>query len=176
MSNPISALGLFHTGVSVLAIGAGFFALVRDRKIDQRNLPGKVYLWSMLIASFSSFAITPHGFRIGHVLTLVTLVVLLAGVVAGRSRWLGRAAPYLETASFSTSFLLLMVFATAETLTRLPVSHPIAASLDAPVLGAVRVGLLAAFVLGLGYQIFKLWSSNGSSLSVGKGGSVTGAH
>lgn len=175
MSNPISTLGLVHTAVSVVAIGAGCFALVRDRKIDQRNVAGKVYLWSMLIASFTSFGITPHGFRIGHVLTLITLGILLAGVVAGRSRWLGRAAPYLETASYTTSFLLLMVFATAETLTRLPASHPIAASLDAPVLGAVRMGLLVAFVLGLGYQVYKLWNANRGAQPVEKGGSVFGA-
>jgi hypothetical protein len=43
-----------------------------------------------------------------------------------------------------------------ETLTRLPAGHPIAAGPDAPVLMAVNLGLLAAFLVGLAYQIRQL--------------------
>jgi hypothetical protein len=156
MSGPISSLGIFHTAVSVVAIGAGFASLIRDRKIDQRNPSGKIYLASMLVASLTAFGITPHGFRIGHILTLGILGLLATGMLASKISWLGRAAPYVETAGLTTTFFLLMVFATGETLTRLPVSQPIAASFDAPVLKAVHGGLLVAFALGLGYQLFTL--------------------
>jgi hypothetical protein len=61
-----------------------------------------------------------------------------------------------RVARFSTSFLLLMVFATTETLTRLPAARPIAASQEAPVLGVVRLGLLLAFLLESAYQVFQM--------------------
>jgi hypothetical protein len=110
----------------------------------------------MLIAAFTAFGITAHGFRIGHLLTLVTVGVMAAGILGGKARWLGHSAAYVETTSFSTSFFLLMVFATTEPLTRLPVSHPIAASQDAAILGAVRLGLLVACLVGLGYEVTRL--------------------
>lgn len=160
MHTTLSNLGLFHTAISVLSIGAGFYAFFRDGKVDQKNQTGKFYLWTMLIASFTAFGITPHGFRVGHVLSLVTLAILFTAMAAGKTHWFGRASAYVETISFSTSFFLLMVFATTETLTRLPASQPIAASPDAPVLGAVRLGLLVAYAAGVVYQVLELRNTN----------------
>jgi hypothetical protein len=153
----MSPLGIFHTAVSVSAIGFGLFALVRDGRIDPRRGVGKLYLGAMLVASATALGIFASGaFSVGHALTVLTLALLAVGVLAGVGTWLGRAAKYVQTASLSASFFLLLVFAATETLTRLPVGQPIASSPESPVLLAVQLGLLAAFVTGLGYQLLRL--------------------
>lgn len=157
----MSAFALFHTAVSLLAIPLGLVAFVRDGKIDPKNQIGKLYLAAMLIGSLSAFGfILTKGFNPAQLLTVVTLVLLFAGAFAGRMTWLGRGRAYVQTTSLSASYLLLMVFTTTETLTRLPVEHPFAASAESPELLPVRLGLLVAFVLGLGYQLFKLRTSH----------------
>ncbi len=149
----MSNLGLFHTGVSLLALGSGTYAFWRDGEINLRNTLGKTYLATMLIASLTAFGIFKHGFGVGHVLTIVTLAILAVGVLATYTNWLGRVKQYVETVSLSASYLMLMVFTTTETLTRLPAGHPVASSPDAPLLGVVRLGLLLAFAWGLSVQL-----------------------
>jgi hypothetical protein len=153
----MSTLGLFHTGVSLLTLGSGTYAFWRDGDINTRNPLAKFYLGTMLIASFTAFGIFSHGtFGVGHVLSFVTLAVLAVGLVAGTTNWFGRTAVYVETISDSVSYLLLMVFATTETLTRLPAGGPIASSPQSPVLGVVQLVPLLVFAWGLSVQIPKL--------------------
>lgn len=159
----MSAFGLFHTAVSLLALPLGLYAFARDGKIDPKNGVGKLYLASMLIGTLTAFGfIVSKGFNPAQVLSVLTLVVLLAGMFVSRVHWLGRAAVYVETTAMTFSFLLLMVFTTTETLTRIPTEHPFAANAESAELIPVRLSLLAAFLLGLGYQLFKLHVANGS--------------
>lgn len=161
MNSSLSALGIIHTTVSVLPIGFGVYALARQGKIDPRNWVGKWYLATMLFGSITAFGISKNGgFNAGHVLSAVTLSLLLAGIAANATQWFRRWSKYVETISLSTSFLLLMVFTTTETLTRLPVGHPIANGPDAPILGLVRLGLLLAYLSGVGYQVSQLRASS----------------
>lgn len=153
----MSTLGLFHTAISVASLGSGTYAFWQDGRIAPRSLAGRVYLGTMFVSSATAFGIFRHGtFSLGHGLTVVTVALLVAALMADRSEWLGRWRGYVETISLSTSFLLLMVFTTTETLTRLPAGHPIAANPDAPILGAVRLVLLVAFIIGLSYQLPRL--------------------
>lgn len=153
MSAALTTLGIFHTTVSVLPIGFAFYALARDHRIDLKTGAGKWYLATMFIGSITAFGISKHGgFNVGHVLSAITLGTLLGGV-AGNVGLFGRLSRYVETISLSTSFLLLMVFATTETLTRLPADHPVASGPDAPVLGTVRLALLIAYLVGVAYQV-----------------------
>lgn len=153
----MSLFGLFHTAISLLPVGLGALAFWRDGKIDLRTHVGKWYLATMLAGSISAFGfILTKGFTPPQVLTLVTLAVL--GAAVGAERWLGRIGRYVSTVSWSLSYLLLWVFTTTETLTRVPVGHPFAAGPDAPELIPVRMALLAAFLVGTGLQIAHLRS------------------
>jgi hypothetical protein len=155
----VTAFILFHTAVSVLAIGFGLLAFVRDGEIDPSNRRGKLYLVTMLIGSVSSFGFIPAlGFTPGQVLTLITLSLLFAGTF---TLWGQRRGPgYIQTISLSASYLMLMVFATTETLKRVPISHPFASGPADPSLIPVRLGLLVAFVLGVGYQVLQIRATN----------------
>ena len=175
MNASLLPLGVFHTIVSVLAIGAGLAALVRDGEINPRSPTGKVYLGSMSMACVTAFGLFRHGFGPGHVLGLLTLALLLGGSLAGRLVR-SRAGLHVQTISFSITFLLLMVFATTETLTRLPAMHPIAASQEDPVLLPVRLGLLILFVLGVRHQVRRLRVAKGqheTGLSTSAAGRAT---
>lgn len=169
----MSGFGLFHTALSILPIPVGLLAFIRDGKIDPRNRLGQLYVGTMLAGTVSGFGfLLTKGFDVAQVLTIATLLVVLVGAFAGRARWLGWAAPYIETFFLSASYLLLMVFTTTETLTRLPAGHPFAASAEAPELLPVRLALLVAFVVGYGYQAYRLHSTAsrpaaGASLNAG---------
>jgi hypothetical protein len=63
----------------------------------------------------------------------------------------------VQTLAMSFSFFLLLVPGTNETLTRLPVGHPIGAGPDSPPVQAALVGLLILFLIGTTYQLLKLY-------------------
>ena len=151
----MSTFGMIHTAISILPIGLGLAAFVRDGKVDLRNWLGKSYLLTMLAGSVTSLGfLFTKGFNPAQVLTFVTLGFLWMATLTLRGNW--RPSGYIQTISFSTSYLLLMVFTTTETLTRIPVGQPFASGPDDPALIPVRLGLLAAFAVGLGYQILQL--------------------
>ena len=157
MPTEISSFGYLHTAVSVLPLGFGAYALAQDGHIDPASRAGRAYLFTMLLGCATGFFIFAHaGFSAGHALTLMMLALLLTGAFAPRLRRLGRAAPYVQTSCFSTSFFLLMVFATTEALTRLPPAQPFAPGPAAPELIPLRLALLLAYASGLGWQLRRL--------------------
>lgn len=159
MAHPISALGAFHTVLSLIPIVAGLASFIRYGRIDPTTGAGKVYLGGMVVSIFTAFGLSSTGhFNPGHALGLLALLALLVGTFAPRIGFLGRAAPYLQTLAMSFSFMLLLVPGTNETLTRLPADHPLASGIDSPVVKTALAGLLGLFVIGTVYQMFKLAS------------------
>jgi uncharacterized membrane protein len=157
MIGGLTPFGVFHTAVSILPIGFGLYALVRDGKIDPRNGLGQLYVLTMLVGCITGLMIYHHGgFGPGHVLSIIPLLLVLVGALAGRGNWFGRATSYVETICLSTSYFFLMFFFTTESLTRLPPDHPYAASADAPELLPVRLVLLVLLVAGIGFQVVRL--------------------
>jgi len=151
---------LLHTGVSLLPILFGLYALVRDGKIDPQTRSGKWYLGTMLAGSVSSFGFIPvHGFTPGQVLTLITIALLAIGTLTLRGQW--RAPGYVQTIALTTSYLMLMVFATTEALKRLPLNHPFATGPTDPSLIPVRLTLLAIYLVVVGYQMLKIHAEHG---------------
>jgi hypothetical protein len=150
----MSPFGMFHTAVSILPIGFGLYALVRDGRIDPAKWVGKLYLGTMFLGSVTAFGfIATKGLDPPQALTVVTLALLFAGVFTLRGR---RRAPGLaQTICLSTTYFLLWFFTTTETLTRLPLDHPFASGPTDPALIPVRLVLLAAFVIGVTYQVIQ---------------------
>lgn len=148
----MSPLGIFHTAVSVLPIGFGLIAFIRDGKIDPRNRLGKLYLLTMLLGSVTALGFIPtHGFGPPQVLTLLTLGLLLASVLTLRGAW--RGPGYVQTVNLTLTYFLLMFFTTTETLTRLPKGDPFASGPTDPALMPVRLLLLALLAIGLTLQV-----------------------
>ena len=71
----LTPLGIIHTAISLVAVVAGFFALIRDHEITASNLVGKIYIVTTALTCLTAFGIFQHGgFNKAHVLGIITLV------------------------------------------------------------------------------------------------------
>ncbi|HJZ58873.1 MAG TPA: hypothetical protein VKE74_28275 [Gemmataceae bacterium] len=155
----------FHTVLSLLPVGFGLYAFARHGRIDPGTRSGQWYIGTMLAGTVSGFGfIQTLGFTPGQVLGLFTLALLLLGTLTLRGHW--RGPGYTQTIALTTSFLMLMVFLTTETLKRLPLGHPLASGPTDPSLIPVRFGLLAAYLAVLGLQIWKVRAERALAASV----------
>ncbi len=154
----MTAFTLVHTGLSVLPVGFGLAAFLKHGSISTATRLGRLYAATMLAATVSSFGfLFTVGFTPGQVLTLLTLALLLVGSVSANGHW--RRYGYTQAMALSTSYLLLLVFATTETLKKVPVSQPFATGPNDPSLIPVRLVLLALFALAIVFQVRKIHHS-----------------
>lgn len=160
----LTPLGVVHTAISIVAVVAGFVALVRDQRISSSNGLGKVYVITTALTCLTGFGIFQHGgFNKAHALGIITLVVLAVAWGAGRYGWFGRASRYVEAVGYSATFLFHLIPAITETTTRLPYGHPLLSSPDAPQLQTASAVLLVLFLLGAGLQVRALRASGTTS-------------
>ncbi|QEL16384.1 hypothetical protein [Limnoglobus roseus] len=146
---------LLHTIISVLPVGLGLAAYARRGAIDPKTRLGRWYVGTMLAGTVTGFGfILTIGFTPGQALGLLTLALLAIGTLTLRGNW--RKAGYTQTVALSASYLLLWVFLTTETLKRFPTGKPFASSPADPALIPVRIALLAAFVIGVTFQVLKI--------------------
>jgi hypothetical protein len=145
----MTAFTLAHTAVSLLPVGFGFYALARHGRIDPHARSGRWYVGTMIAGAVSGFGfLLTLGFTPGQVLGLVSLALVLVGVL--------RRPGYVQTTALTTSFLLLMVFLTTETLKRFPLGQPFASGPADPALIPVRVALLVGYHAVLGRQLWRI--------------------
>ena len=153
----LTTLGIFHTAISLVAVGAGFFTLVRDKEISWRNGVGKLYVVTTAITCVTGFGIFQHGgFGKPHALGIITLVALLVAGIAGYSRVFGRVSRQVEIVSYSATFLFHWIPAVTETTTRLPVGAPLFPDAEAPGLQFVSAVLFVLFLVGVVLQLRRL--------------------
>jgi uncharacterized membrane protein len=153
----LTPLGAIHTAISLIAVAVGFIAFIRDKEISPRNGVGKIYIIATILTCLTGFGIFQHGgFGKPHVLGIITLIVLGVAYVAGYTKLYGRASPYIETVSYSATFLFHMIPGITETTTRLPLGAPLVANAEAPALQAAAGVLFVLFLLGAMLQVRRL--------------------
>ena len=153
----LTTLGTIHTAISLVALAAGAWALVRDKAILPDTTLGKVYIWTTVLTCMTGFGIFQHGgFGAPHALGILTLLVL--GVAAMARRWFGRAGPYVETLAYSLSFFFHFIPGATETFTRLPVGAPLFSGPDDPALQKVVGVLFLLYLIGAALQVWRLRS------------------
>ena len=156
MPHPISTLGAAHTLISLVPAVVGLYSFARYRGIDPATRTGKLYLGGLILAVLTSFGLSSSGgFNAGHALGILALLAVSGALLAPRLSWLARSRPYLSQLGFSFSFFLMWVPGIAETLTRLPVSHPLADGPQSPLVRGALGVWLAIFVVGSAAQL--LW-------------------
>ncbi|WP_313342631.1 hypothetical protein [Stenotrophomonas sp.] len=161
MTHPLSALGVLHTAISLIPVLAGLYGFVRHRKIDPANGAGKLYLVGLVLAVATSFTVSSTGgLNPGHAFGIVVLLVAFGGVLVNRIGFLGLLRPYLSAFALSFSFLLGLVPAVNESLTRLPVSHPLAAAPMAPVVLQTLLGCFVVFLICFAVQSWMIHTRN----------------
>lgn len=153
----LTSLGVFHTLIGLIAVAAGLVALIRDKEISPRNSLGKIYLVTTVVTCVTAFGIFQHGgFGKGHALAILTLLTLVVAAIAGYTRLFGRASRYVETVSYSATFLFHWIPAITETSTRLPPGAPLASSPEAVGLQAATGVLVTLFLIGATLQVRRL--------------------
>jgi uncharacterized membrane protein len=157
----LTTLGIIHTAISLVAVGAGITALIRDKEITSRNGVGKLYIWTTVLTCLTGFPIMQHGgFGKAHALGIITLLVLVVAALAGKKKF-GRASRYVEVVSYSATFFFHMIPTFTETATRLPVGAPLASSPEAPGLQAAIGSVFVIFLIGAALQVRRLHARNG---------------
>jgi uncharacterized membrane protein len=153
----LTSLGIVHTAISLVAVGAAILAFARDKRIAPETGLGRVYVITTVLTCLTGFGIFQHGgFGKPHALGILTLLVLGLAWLAGRTPLFGRAALYVETVSYSLTFFFHMIPAITEASTRLPPDQPLLASAEAPELQAAAGLLFVLFLIGTGAQLWRL--------------------
>ncbi len=153
----LTPLGVIHTAISLIAVSAGLIALFRDKEISPRNGVGKIYIIATVLTCLTGFGIFQHGgFGKPHALGIITLVVLGVAYVAGYTKFYGRFSPYIETVSYSATFLFHLIPGITETTTRLPLGAPLLPNAEAPALQAASAVLGVLFLIGATLQVRRL--------------------
>lgn len=157
MPSPFTAIGAIHTVVSLVPVIAGIYSFVRHRKIDTTTRAGKTYVIGTALAVITAFGVSSTGhLNAGHAFGVVVLLVIAAAILVNKLTFLGRLRPYLSTLGLSFSFFMSLVPATNETLTRLPVSHPLASAPLNPLVQHVLLVWFVMFVLGFVAQCWHI--------------------
>lgn len=152
----LTPLGIVHTAISLIALGAGIVALVRDKEISAKNFVGNLYIWTTVLTCLTGFPIMQHGgFGKPHALGVITLLVLVVAALAGKGK-LGNLSRYVEVVSYSATFFFHWIPTVVETTTRLPVGAPLITDRDGPELQAATGVLLLLFLIGATLQVLRL--------------------
>jgi uncharacterized membrane protein len=171
----LTTLGIIHTAISLVAVGAGAVALIRDNEITSRNGVGQLYIWTTVLTCLTGFPIMQHGgFGKPHALGVITLLVLVVAALAGKGKF-GRASRYVEIVSYSATFFFPMIPTFTETATRLPVGAPLVSNPEAPGLQAAIGAVFVIFLIGAALQVRRLRAANRSESSQTVGPSIAPA-
>ena len=156
--NYLSVLGIIHTAISILALFAGLYALFIDGKIDPLNRRGWIYTLLTFVTCVSGLPIMRFGHPTpGHYLAIIILALLPIGIYA--KRFFGKPGKYIQIVAMSTTLFLSFVPAIVESLTRLPMDHPLAAGPADPLVQKFQLVLVVIYIVGVGYQFYKLKKS-----------------
>jgi uncharacterized membrane protein len=153
----LTALGVFHTILSLVAVAAAIMALVKERGVSPRSRVGRFYIWSLVATCVTGLPIARRG-AIGppHILGVLTLATFAVAAIARKTGVFGRLSAYVETVSYSVTLLFLGISTVTETLTRVPPSAPFVASPEAAIFKPLYLGLLVLFLIHVTLQIKKM--------------------
>jgi uncharacterized membrane protein len=153
----LTELGVFHTGISLVALASGIVSFVRDRKIVPGTVVGKVYIVTTFETCLTGFGIFEHGgFGKPHVLGVIILVTLALAAWITRSKLPPRVSAGIQTVAYSATFLFHLIPGITETTTRLPRGASLFANADAAGLQTI-IGVMAImFVIVASVQVICL--------------------
>jgi uncharacterized membrane protein len=149
----LSNLGIFHTVIGIIAIIGALVAYAKYGRINLASKSGGIYFYGTVITSVTALGLSKHGgFNPGHVLSLLVLVLVVGAFALHKKKAGSNKARYFENFFLSFSFFLSMIPTVNETLTRVPLSAPLANGPTDPLIGKTLLVILVLFVAGSVYQ------------------------
>ena len=163
----LSNLGIFHTVIGIIAIGAALVSYVKYGKINLAGKSGLTYLCGTIVTSLTALGLSrTGGFNPGHVFSLLIFVFVLTGYFLHAKRKGNTRARYFEIFWLSFSFFLSLVPTVNETFTRVPVGSPLAKEPTDPVIAITLLTLFVLFLAGVSYHIVRQLKINRDHQSV----------
>jgi len=157
----LTSLGIFHTVIGVIAISAAFVSYVRYGKINLDKKSGLVYFYGTVITSLTALGVSKHGgLNPGHFVALLIVLLVTGAFVLHKTIPGYKRARYFENFAMALSLFLSMIPTIVETLTRVPVGHPLATSIDDPLIQKSLAAAALLFVVGSIYQIIRQWRAH----------------
>ncbi len=151
----MTTLGIVHTVISVAAIAVAAVSLLKDKFILPQSSLGKTYSILNALACISSFWLSKAGgFNPGHAIGILILVLIAVAYLLNSKTF--SQAKFIVVFCMSFSLFLSFVPAVNETLTRIPIGHPLAANADAAIIKQTVLLLFVMFVGGFIFQFRKL--------------------
>lgn len=149
----LSGLGIFHTLIGIIAIVAAIISYIRFGKINLNHITGKIYFYFTVITSLTALGLSKlGGFNPGHVFALFIVVLVLVAYYLYARKQESNKARYVENFLLSFSFFLSWVPTINETLTRVPIGHPLAKAPTDPIIAKTLLVFLILFITGSVYQ------------------------
>ncbi len=153
----ITLLGWIHTIIAIIALVSGFYTLLVFKIITPDPKSGTIYLACTFIAAVTALMIYNQGpFGPAHMLGVLTLLALAAGMVVTRIPMFAKIADYFQAFCFSASLLFHMIPAITDGLLRLPVGNPVLTNPHDPLLRKFYLFFLVLFLVGYAYQFMWL--------------------
>lgn len=154
MNMELSYIGILHTVFGIGALISGFKMLWQDKRISYLPLTGKIYLILTVITAASSLTIFKFGsFHVAHILGVMTLLAVLAGVLAEKTLVFKSWNKYAVNLFYSSTILFHLLPTSTEILTRFPPESPIVSSLKDPFLHKTFLGIFVVFLIMLVWQM-----------------------
>lgn len=152
----LTALGIFHTIIGIIAIAAAIISFVRFGKINLTQLSGKIYFYTTTVTALTALGISKHGgFNAGHIFSVFIFILVLVAFWLSVKRSASNKVRYVENFLLSFSFFLSLIPTVNETFTRIPLGHPLAEGPADPLIATTLLVLLIAFIAGAVYQYIK---------------------
>ena len=150
----LSAMGILHTLIGIIALISGFIILWQSKRISYRPSLGKVYLISTFITAASSLTIFKHGnFNPAHALAILTLIAVIAGIILETSALFKSWNKYFVNLCYSSTILFHLIPTATEILTRFPMDSPMVNSLNDPLLHRTFLIVFIVFMVFLILQM-----------------------
>ena len=150
----LSNLGIFHTLIGIISLGAAIASYIKYGKINLAAKSGLIYFFGTIITSLTALGISKHGgFNAGHIFSLLVLLLVVAAYVLHTKMKEKKRARHFENFFLSFSFFLSIIPTVNETLTRIPLGHPFAKDSSDPLIGKILLPVFILFIAGTVYQI-----------------------
>jgi uncharacterized membrane protein len=153
----LTQLGVVHTIISLIAVGAGIVAFARYGSISLRTGTGKVYVVMTALTCLTGFPIFQHGgFGPPHAVGVLELVLLAFAAGLEKREFLGSMSRAVETVTYTATYFLHMIPAVNETTTRLPPGAPLASGPNDPLVAGLVGVAFVGFLIGAALQVARL--------------------
>jgi uncharacterized membrane protein len=152
-----STMGIIHTIIGIIALVFALVALFRHGRVDPATGSGKWYVILTLASCLSSFLVMKTGhLSPPHFLSVLILIILPVGIFFQSKKRKGTGFEYVGVVAMSMTLFLSFIPTIIETLTRVPIGHPVASSDKDPIIQTCVLLLTIVFVTGAVYQVIQI--------------------